>query len=156
MEALSLVLGWHEGTVVSELRDEISRLQSELAIWKGETELPHVGHYYFAPAELLRMHGWTFLAETTALRFEGSSWRSIERHDGTKLQIYEHEFKIAYEYGDDDVQGRTGFITFRFTTPDLHQLYQDEIQFFSEEVRYLDDEDKVCYTGMGPQIMYYE
>lgn len=152
MEVLAIVLGWHEGTVAKELRDEINRLKAELSLWKGETELPKVGNFYFAPDSLFQIHGWSFLAETTALRYDGSEWRCIERHDGTKLQIYEHVFTSAYEYGAGDVQGRSGFITFRFTTPELHQLYCDEIQFFSENVRYLDANDNVCFTGVGQQM----
>ena len=143
--ALEIVCAWEEGTEVNRLRAENAYLKAQLELWQGDTTEPVKGKYYFAPKELLEMHGWRFLAEEPALRCEGPRWRQFRRLlDGTKVDVYEHVFLAPYEYDDDDYFGRTGWIEFGFQNTDLHQICEVEWDELCHPTRYLNSDDEIC------------
>lgn len=138
--ALRVVMDWKEVNTIIALRAENERLNKELKLWKGPTELPVQGRYYTAPEWLMEIHGWTFGYETL-LRYDASEWDSYTRVDKKTIHIYVHIFKAPYL---DDGK----WITFRFETYELHNLLEVEWDAgYNELVRYLDKDDEIRYIG---------
>ena len=146
--ALRIVQGVLEVNELANLRKELQKLREEnrllkeeVNLWKNDCEVPVMGEYYTAPNELLQLHGWEFdqYAESIALRYDGTRWKTVSRVDGTKKQYLEYVFTAPYEYCED---GRKSWIVFEFETYELHSLtrvYWNDFQW----IRYLDANDRI-------------
>lgn len=133
---------------LQELREENRLLKKELDLWKNDCEVPVIGEYYTAPNELLQLHGWEFdhYAESIALRYEGTRWKTVSRVDGTKKQYFEYMFTAPYTYRCED--GRESWIVFEFETYELHsvsKVYWNDVQW----IRYLDANDCIVVVDNG-------
>ena len=145
-DSLRLVQGVLEVNEIKSMREELRKLREEnallkkeLDLWKNDCELPVVGEYYTAPNELLQLHGWEFdgYAESMALCYDGTRWKTVSRVDGTEKQYLLSMFTAPYR---DD--GRESWIVFEFETYELHSLskvHWNEFQW----VRYLDTNDSI-------------
>ena len=131
---------------MEQLRAENAALKDELKLWKGDTELPKIGSYYFADELLIEIHGCSFgdNSDCTPLRYEGTRWRSITRVDGSEAAFFEHVFTAPYTYDDDDAFDRSGWIKLGFETFNLHRISPVEWDAdWNIPLRYLSSDDTI-------------
>ena len=145
---------------ICALRAENTRLREEnatLMLWKGDAELPVSGGYYFADDELLQANGWCFGdGDRTPLRFERTQLRKSIRRDGSAYNsAIEYIFTAPFKYDEDDICGRSGWVTIQVTTPDLHRMSPVDWNLNTPyPLRYLKSDDTVqtiTYLAQGPE-----